>query len=106
MQGHSTLPMKNFRPLHWHRSAIRFIGGGLFLLPSLLQAHPGHYHPDETDEFDFLRSSLFHSHGAFDIVIAVVVIASLAVALLHSRPSVRVSALAAALGSLAVLPML
>ena len=72
----------------------------------MLFAHPGHYHPDETDEFDFLRTSFLHSHGALDYLLAAVVVASLAVALLSGRPNVRIGALAAALGSLALLPIL
>lgn len=98
--------MKNFPPLHWHRSATRLIGGGLALLPSLLQAHPGHYHPDETDEFDFLRATFLHSHGAVDYLLAGIAISSLAVACFHGKTSVRLAAIVAATGSLALLPTL
>jgi hypothetical protein len=34
--------------------------------PCLLLAHPGHYHQDETDEFDFLKANFLHTHGALE----------------------------------------
>jgi hypothetical protein len=72
----------------------------------MLFAHPGHYHPDETDEFDFLRAAFFHSHGALDYILAGLFLSSVAVAWLHRKPAVRISALVAALGSLCLLPVL
>ena len=79
---------------------------GVCLFPSLLFAHPGHYHPDETDEFDFMKATFFHSHGAFDYLLAGLFISSVAVACLHGKRGFRVSALAAALGLLCLLPVL
>ena len=74
------------------------------LLPARLMAHPGHYHPDETDEFDLFRSTLFHSHGAMDFLLAAVAVAGIGVACLHGKRNVRLGAFAIALGSLALLP--
>jgi hypothetical protein len=98
--------MKIFLTSDWRQSAARVLSAGVCLCPSLLSAHPGHYHPDETDEFDFLRATFFHSHGAFDYLLAGLVISSVAVACLHGKRGVRISALAAALGSLCLLPVL
>ena len=75
-------------------------------IPSVLLAHPGHYHPDETDEFDMLQATLFHSHGVLDFGITAVAVISLVVVCFHTKQAVRISALAAALGSLALLPIL
>ncbi len=72
----------------------------------MLLAHPGHYHPDETDEFDFMRATFFHSHGSLDLVIAAVAFASLGVVFLHRKSGVRIAAAIAALGSLSLLPIL
>ncbi|NQX01010.1 hypothetical protein HQ447_10145, partial [bacterium] len=71
----------------------------------LLLAHPGHSHPDETDEFDFLKATFFHSHGGLDYLLAAIALAAIAVAWFDARPSVRISALAAATGSIALLPL-
>lgn len=84
----------------------RFLCAAVCLLPSLLLAHPGHYHPDETDEFDFFRVLFFHSHGTLDYVIAIVAVSSLAVVCLHGRSSVRIAAMITAVGSFALLPVL
>ncbi|MGL4400274.1 MAG: hypothetical protein ACRCXD_10430 [Luteolibacter sp.] len=75
-------------------------------LPGLLLAHPGHYHPDETDEFDFFKATFLHSHGALDLVLMSLALASLAVFVLNGRPGFRISALAVGLGSLVLLPIL
>jgi uncharacterized membrane protein YqjE len=72
----------------------------------VLLAHPGHYHPDETDEFDFFRATLVHSHGTLDLVLIGLAVASLAVVVIHSRPAFRISALAVGLASLSLLPIL
>jgi hypothetical protein len=98
--------MKILHMSFWKRGASRLVFAAACLLPSLASAHPGHYHPDETDEFDFLRATFFHSHGSLDYVLAAVVVVSVAVACLHGRPAVRLGAMAAALGSLALLPLL
>jgi hypothetical protein len=97
--------MKIPRPSHWHRSFPRWVCATACLFPAILSAHPGHYHPDETDEFDFLRTTFFHSHGALDYLLAAVIISSIAVAWCNGKPAVRISAAAMALGSLAMLPI-
>jgi hypothetical protein len=91
---------------HWSRSASRWVCAGAGLFPALLSAHPGHYHPDETDEFDFLRATFFHSHGKLDYVLAAIVISSIAVVYFNGKAAIRLSAAALALGSLAMLPIL
>ena len=92
-------------PSLWHRAFSRWLGALACFTPTLLLAHPGHYHPDETDEFDFLRATLFHSHGAMDYGIVIVAVISLAIVCFHTKPIVRISAIAAALGALALLPV-
>jgi hypothetical protein len=84
----------------------RLLGVVTCFLPTLLLAHPGHYHPDETDEFDFLRATFLHSHGALDFVLIGLALASLAVVLLNGRPGLRITALAVGLASLSLLPIL
>lgn len=74
-------------------------------VPSLLFAHPGHYH-GETDEFDFIRSTFLHSHGALDYLLAGVAFASIAVVCLHGRPPVRIGAMILAAASLSLIPLL
>ena len=98
--------MKILHPSQRYRSAGRFFAFLACLLASALQAHPGHYHPDETDEFDFLRAMFFHSHGSLDFVVVSVIAGSLAFAWFHRQPAVRLGALAAAAGAIAMLPIL
>lgn len=98
--------MKFFQPSQWSKTVTRLSGVAVCLLPSLLLAHPGHYHPDETDEFDFLRATFFHSHGAMDYLLAAIAISSIALSFFHGRPAIRITALITALGSLALLPIL
>ncbi|RYD21349.1 MAG: hypothetical protein EOP88_11725 [Verrucomicrobiaceae bacterium] len=88
------------------RSASRLTGAAACLLPALLLAHPGHYHPDETDEFDFFRATLFHTHGSLDYVLAAVAIVSMVLACMSGKPAVRITAMIASLGSIALLPIL
>jgi hypothetical protein len=78
----------------------------LCFLTTLLHAHPGHYHPDETDEFDFLRSTFLHSHGAWDYFLIAVALASVATVFLSRRSSLRVGAIAMAVGALVLVPIL
>lgn len=99
-------PMKTFQSFRWLRSMTRLMGLSACLFPSLLLAHPGHYHPDETDEFDFLRAIFFHSHGAFDWVVIGLAVCGLAVAVFGVRPALRISALAIGLSALSLLPTL
>jgi len=78
----------------------RWLCASLVLLPTLLLAHPGHYHPDETDEFDFFKSTFFHSHGAWDYVCAGIALASLCTAIFAGKRPLKVGAILLALGSL------
>ena len=97
--------MKNPRLSEARRAATRLICTGVCWVPSLLMAHPGHYHPDETDEFDFFRGTFFHTHGALEYVVAGMVVLNIALACLNPKPVVRLGALAMALGSLSLLPI-
>ena len=100
------LTMKSFPSSLWLRLVTRWVGVVTCIFPSLLLAHPGHYHPDETDEFDFLRATFLHSHGALDFVLIGLALASLAVVVLNGRPGLRISALAVGVVSLSLLPIL
>jgi len=91
--------MKKFR-FDWQPLFSRLLCWSVCLSPSLLLAHPGHYHPDETDEFDFLRATFFHTHGALELSLVCGVIAAVFVAWVHKTPLVRLSALAMGLGSI------
>lgn len=99
------------KPLTMNRlsALLRFVSVGrllsfiVCLFPSWLVAHPGHYHPDEVDEFDFFRATIFHSHGAVDLVIAAVALGSVAMLCLHGKRPVRI---AAALVALVTIPLL
>lgn len=97
--------MKTSCSFPWYSLFSRFFCAVFCLFPSVLLAHPGHYHPDETDEFDFFASTVAHSHGALDWVLIALVIASLAVAVLGVKPAFKISALAVGLGSLSLLPI-
>lgn len=87
------------------RRAFFLISAAAGFIPSLLSAHSGHDH-GETDEFDFIRATFLHSHGAMDYVLAGVALASIAVVCLHGRPPVRVTALILAAASLSLIPLL
>jgi len=91
---------------HRSRSIGRICCSLVCFFPALLLAHPGHYHPDETDEFDFFRATFLHSHGALDYLIAAIFVSSLAVVCLHGKTKVRIAAMVVALGSMALLPIL
>ena len=79
----------------------RWIFATLVFFPALLLAHPGHYHPpDETDEFDFLRSTFFHSHGAWDFVFVGIALCSLITAIFAGKRPVKVGAILLAVGSI------
>ncbi len=78
----------------------RLVFVAILLFPTLLLAHPGHYHPDETDEFDSFRAFFFHSHGVFDIVLMAVAAVAIFVACFNGKPPVRLGAVIVALGSL------
>ncbi len=84
----------------------RFFVIAFCFLPTLLLAHPGHYHPDETDEFDTFQTLFFHSHGMLDYVLAAIVFLSIAVALISRKVPIKVSALATGVISAVLLPLL
>ena len=98
--------MKDFRLSTRRPSLAPFFAAAIAGFPAILLAHPGHYHPDETDEFDFFRATFFHSHGGFDYILAAVAIVSVATAFFSTRPAVRIGALVTAATSLALLPIL
>lgn len=98
--------MKFSQPIQWPSTAVRLFCAVFCFLPGLLLAHPGHYHPDETDEFDFFKANFFHSHGNLDYVLAAVAIVSMVLACMSGRPAVRITAMIASLGSIALLPIL
>jgi len=67
-------------------------------------AHPGHYHsPDEVDEFDAFRANYLHLHGALEISLALLAIASIAIFKLSHDRRVRIGAALAFCGSLAAI---
>ncbi len=98
--------MKILHPSQRYQAAGRISAFLACLTASAAQAHPGHYHPDETDEFDFLRAMFFHSHGSLDYGVGAVAAGAVAVAWFHRRPAVRLGALAVAAGAFAMLPIL
>lgn len=71
--------------------------------PSLLLAHPGHYHPGEGDEFDALRANFLHLHGNLEIGLAAFALASVLVFGISRKRPVRIAAAIAFGGSLALL---
>ncbi len=67
-------------------------------------AHPGHYHPPgEEDEFDALRADWLHLHGWWEISFAAVALAAVAVFSFSDKRKVRVAAVLAFGGSLALI---
>jgi hypothetical protein len=94
-----------------HRSSFFALGVSRVILallvfsPSVLFAHPGHYHPDETDEFDFFQATFFHSHGIVDFLLLGTFLINIAVVLLHSKPKARLFALVIALCSMGLIPL-
>ena len=99
-------PMKDLRMAHAKTTVVRLFCTAACFLPTLLMAHPGHFHPDETDEFDFLRATFFHTHGIMEYVVAALVIANITLSCLNPRPVIRLGAVALALGSLSALTLL
>lgn len=99
-------PMKISRFSHSAPMVTRLVCTVTCLFPSLLLAHPGHYHPDETDEFDFMRATFLHTHGSLEWVLMGVVIASIGIVVFGRRPAFRIGALAMGLASLSLFPIL
>jgi hypothetical protein len=76
----------------------------LGLLPAIAAAHPGHYHPPgEDDEFDQFRADWLHLHGFLEIGLGAVALTALAVMGLHKNRKVRLGAMVAFGGSLALI---
>ncbi|MEO5716020.1 MAG: hypothetical protein ABIT37_21245 [Luteolibacter sp.] len=98
--------MKSVRTSNRYLPFKRLVFAGVCLLPALASAHPGHYHPDESDEFDFFRATFFHTHGALEYVLAGLVILNIAVVCLNHKPVVRFAALALAIASLSAISVL
>jgi hypothetical protein len=73
-------------------------------LPALALAHPGHYHPPgEEDEFDQLRADWLHLHGWMEITLAATLVASALLFHFNKNRKVRIGAVIAFGGSLALL---
>jgi hypothetical protein len=75
----------------------------VLLVPAILSAHPGHYHPDEEDEFDQLRADYFHLHGYLEIGLAAVALVAIGLLHFHSNRKVKIGAAIAFSGSLALI---
>ena len=84
-------------------TALRASLVALCLLPALVMAHPGHYHPGEEDEFDALRADYLHLHGALEISLALLALAAVVVFKINKNRRVRVAAAFAFGGSLAMI---
>lgn len=83
-----TLPFPNLFSVGGNLAAA-----ALCLLPSIALAHPGHYHPPgETDEFDALRANFLHLHGALEISVACLALASVVVFKMNRTRPVRIAA--------------
>lgn len=100
------LIMKLHRSSYFTLGLSRVILALLIVFSSLLFAHPGHYHPDETDEFDFFQATFFHSHGVVDFLLLGVFFINIAVSLLHSKPKAKLCTLVVALCSMGLIPLL
>jgi len=70
------------------RSAVRpaFLFFWFLALSSAAVAHPGHYHPDEVDEFDAFMPGLMHPLGGFDHLLLALAVGWLAFSQVKSRP--------------------
>lgn len=58
--------MKHSPSNNLRQSTARWLCAGLFFLPMLAQAHPGHVHPGEDDEFDALTGGFVHPFSGID----------------------------------------
>jgi hypothetical protein len=73
-------------------------------LPALALAHPGHYHPPgEEDEFDQFRADWLHLHGWMEVTLAATLVASALLFHFNKSRKVRIGAVIAFGGSLALL---
>jgi len=81
----------------------KFLAAGIYLIPALALAHPGHFHPGEEDEFDAIRSEFLHLHGNLEIGLAILALAALLVFGFHRNSRIRLVAAVTLGGSLALL---
>ena len=87
------------------REALRkSLFGLLAVLPAIAAAHPGHYHPPgEEDEFDQLRADWLHMHDWVEVTLAAMVVTSVLLFHFNKNRKVKVGAIIAFGGSLALL---
>ena len=87
------------------RETLRKLLFGLFaILPAIVAAHPGHYHPPgEDDEFDQFRADWLHLHGWVEVTLAATLVTSVLLFHFNKSRKVRIGAVIAFGGSLALL---
>ncbi|QJE96876.1 hypothetical protein [Luteolibacter luteus] len=81
----------------------RLLFAFVLFVPSILAAHPGHYHPGEEDEFDQLRADYFHLHGYLEIGLAAVALVAIGLLHFHSSRKVKIGAAIAFSSSVALI---
>lgn len=81
----------------------KYLAAALFLIPTLVMAHPGHHHPGKDDKFDALRANFFHLHGYLEIGLTALALASVGLFIMNRNRSVRIAAAITFGGSLAVI---
>jgi hypothetical protein len=82
----------------------KLLFGLLAILPTIAVAHPGHYHPPgEEDEFDQFRADWLHLHGWVEVMLAATLVASVLLFHFNKNRKVRLGAVIAFGGSLALL---
>ncbi len=75
----------------------------LSLFPALAQAHPGHYHPGEEDEFDAFVAGALHPATGLDHLLLAVALGWLALTLFRRAAVAPLAAFMVALGGGALL---
>jgi hypothetical protein len=96
-------PFMNTRNLLKITGICRMAAIVVLSIPSLAMAHPGHFHPGEEDEFDALRANFLHLHGAWEISLALLALAAVAVFQINRNRRIRMAAALAFGGSLALI---
>lgn len=96
-------PFMNTRKLLNNPGICRTAVLTLLSIPSLVIAHPGHFHPGEEDEFDALRANFLHLHGAWEMGLALLALTSVAVFQINKSRRIRMAAVVAFGGSLALI---
>ncbi|MCW1884118.1 hypothetical protein OKA04_05210 [Luteolibacter flavescens] len=85
----------------------KLLSGLLAFLPAIAAAHPGHYHPpgeeDEFDQLDKLRADWLHLHGWVEVTLAATLVTSVLLFHFNKNRKVRIGAIIAFGGSLALL---